>query len=221
MSVGAGLVWSTVLLLLALAVYQISTRKKWKIVGKVLGVLVVVCGTLGGAYWAWMRYQARPQIVLELNAVRLGMTPVEVKLAKGKPTNDETAKIEKGDKDDFTLLWTFQDSSYGAQSSVRFFGKTESEIRASIICEKDGYSQLLGLRQNNSEQDVLDTLGKPTRESINKEGLSKLVYFKPWNVGFEFTKGAISQLCISDNSISYIDEYKNDKATSPTSDDAK
>jgi hypothetical protein len=95
MGIGAGILSSTVLILLAIAIYQISARKKWKTVAKVFGAFVLLLVVLGAGIWGWNAYKARPKVLTELAGLRLGMTPLEVKLAKGAPTNDQASKPEQ------------------------------------------------------------------------------------------------------------------------------
>lgn len=49
MSIGAGIVWSTVIVLIAVLIWRTTVNRKWKIVGKVvLGLFA--CGLIA---WAW------------------------------------------------------------------------------------------------------------------------------------------------------------------------
>ena len=48
MTLGAGILWSTVLLILSAVIYLISVRSKWKTVGKVFGVLFVIGAAIAG-----------------------------------------------------------------------------------------------------------------------------------------------------------------------------
>jgi len=88
MTLGEGIFWSTVLILVTFFLYQVSVKKKWKTVGKVFTILVLVGALIGGGFWGWNVYELRPQIMGELDGVRLGMSPVEVKLVKGAPTTE-------------------------------------------------------------------------------------------------------------------------------------
>jgi hypothetical protein len=53
MTVGDGILWSTVLVLLAVAVHQISVHKKWKLVGKGIGFVLLLGAAAGLAIWRW------------------------------------------------------------------------------------------------------------------------------------------------------------------------
>jgi len=205
MTLGAGILWSTVLILTAAAVYQISVRKRWKTVGKAFGILILIGALIGGGVWGWIEYQDRPYVVEELGNVRLGMTPLEVKLAKGKPTTERNA-TEQEDSDKFKTNWIY--GSGDTYLWIVFYGKDPNGLKASIICKKGGYGKLLGLGKYNSEKDVVEKLGEPDHESISSDGLSKAISYTQWKVAYEITKGDISQLCITETgSISYPEEY--------------
>jgi hypothetical protein len=134
------------------------------------------------------------------------MRPVEVKLAKGAPTHEETAK--KDDDGTFRMGWVFGDST-DEQLVVLFYGRTENDLKVSIVCASGGYDTLLGVGRFNKEEDMRQKLGPPTSESIAADGLSKLVSFKQWKVAFEISKGSVADRCISDSgTVTYKDEYQ-------------
>jgi hypothetical protein len=217
MTLGSGILWSTVLLLLAVAIYQVSTHHKWKTVGKVFGVLIL-CGVLiSGAIWGWYAYQNRPQVVTELDGVRLGMTPLEVKLLKGAPTAasemtqepDRSAGGEEPSPATFRLAWTFGNTqSFGGVLYVVFRGAARDHLKTSIICETDGYDKALGLGRFNSEREIVEKLGSPSEQSIDRQGLKKTISYKRWNVAYEITKGSVSSVCITASGrVRYRHEY--------------
>ena len=207
MTVGDGILWSTVLLLLAVAAYQVSVRNKWKAAGKMVGVLLLVVVVVVGGSWGWNRYKDRPREVTELAGVRLGMSSVEVKLAKGAPQNEAEAKTER-EGDEYSLLWYFKDGDYSPVVQVRFYGKTEDTLKASVVCDT-GASRLFGLATYSSERQVVEKLGPPTKTSIAENGLSKVVSFKPYKVAFAVEKGTVTEVCISQSgTVAYAREYK-------------
>jgi len=92
MTLGDGILSSTVLILSAVAVWRATTNKKWKLIGKITAVIFALFATLGVAWYAYVQYEDRPQDLRQLADVKLGMTPVEVTLALGQPNNkDEIA----------------------------------------------------------------------------------------------------------------------------------
>ena len=191
--------WFFALGVLGLLVYSSAFRK----IALALAGLGVV---IGGVYWAWTTFENRPQVVTELDGVRLGMSPVEVTLAKGAPsTEGATSKEQDGQ---LRRDWTFA-TSYGPTLTVTFYGQTENALAASIICEAESYSGPFGLVHLSSEEDVIDKLGQPSRTSIAEDGLSKFVSFSRYKVAYQITKGVVTQVCIlRSDSVSYTREYK-------------
>jgi hypothetical protein len=207
MTLGAGMVLSTLLIIAAVAIYQISVRGKWKIVGKVVGILLLCIGVLAGIGWGWYSYANRPSAAQELEGVRLGMTPVQVTLARGEPTKKgEIAKDEDGQ---LRVEWIYQDPGTADEwIAVIFFGISENQLKACIICGRGGYTTLHGLGRFNSEGDVLDKLGAPTDESIHKSGLSKMISFGSLKTAYEIAKGQVSEVCVTNTGVvTYADEY--------------
>jgi hypothetical protein len=196
MTLGDGILWSTVLILLAAGIYLLSIKKKWKTFGKVLGVLILIGAAIGGGIWGWMKYQDRPVIVDELNSVRIGMSRLDLKLLKGEPDNDPEPRPQ-GDSGISTLTWLYDDDEYGSQLWVILAGSEEKGYSAFRICQKGGYYNLLGIRENQSEQAVIDKLGEPTSTSIEASGLKKFINYEPWNVSYQIKKGKVTFLCIS------------------------
>jgi hypothetical protein len=140
-----------------------------------------------------------------LGGIRLGMSPLEVKLAKGNPTREDT---NVGKDKEPRLGWLFGSDSGGDQIVVIFSGASPDTQRVDIVCQRGGYESLLGLGRFNSEQDVVSRLGAPTATSVNSEGLAKLISFKAYNVAFEITRGQVSELCVTASGhVSYIDEH--------------
>jgi hypothetical protein len=209
MTIGDGIFWSTVLILLSAAIYQISIRKKWKLIGKTIALLFLF-GAVGGAtIWGWYSYNNLPSPVAELNGIRLGMSPVEVKLVKGPPSNEQKATIAQQDNE-FRLSWEFSSAWGGDESTaVIFYGATPDNLKVAIICGSGGYSTVHGLGRYNNEKDIIRKLGQPTSESINSDGLSKFISFKPLKVAYELTKGQISQVCVTEaGGVGYTNEYQ-------------
>jgi hypothetical protein len=218
MTLGTGVVLSTLLIIAAVGIYQISVRGKWKIVGRVVGILLLCIGVLAGIGWGWYSYANRPSAAQELEGVRLGMTPVQVTLARGEPTKkSETAKDKDGE---IRVGWTYQDTGTTDEwTLVMFFGRSENELKASIVCRRGGYTTLHGLGRFNSEGDVLNKLGQPTNESIHKSGLSKIISFASLKTAYTITKGQVSEVCVTDTgAVTYADEYASTTGSSKSGD---
>jgi len=209
MTLGTGIFASTVLVLFVLGIYQLTVRKRWRTVGKILGAAVVLLGLIVFGIWGWVRYQDRPKVVEILDGVRLGMSPLEVKLAKGAPTTEGQIAFDDSKKE-FRQGWLFKPSDVlDEKLVVIFYGATKDKLVANIVCQSDGYESLLGVSRYTAEQAILDKFGKPTGTSIHVDGLSKLISYRPYKVAFEITKGQVSELCISSTGeVTFTDEYK-------------
>lgn len=207
MTVGSGILWSTVLLLIALGAYLISVRGKWRTVGKVAVGLFGVSGVLLSAAWGWNRYEQRAQVVEELDGVRLGMSPLDVKLRKGAPQNGgEDAPTKDGDT--YRVGWLYHATDNGPFLAVIFSGKSPSALQATIVCEQDGYNRPMGLGRYTSEDEIVDKLGRPTAVSIASNGLSKIISFEPYKVAFSISKGVVTEVCVTSSGVvSYTEEY--------------
>src|SRR6185503_8768735 len=165
------MLWLFAIIVLALLVFSPGFRKT-------AFALVVLAVVAFGIYAMRNAYENRPRVVEELAGIRLGMSPVDVKLAKGAPNNEDHANVERARDGGYSLDWFFQNGSYSPRTDVIFYGKQIDGLRASIVCEKDGYSRPFGLGSYSTEADVLDKLGQPTNTSIAEDGLSKMVSFK-------------------------------------------
>lgn len=85
MTLGTGIFASTILVLLAVALWQVTKHRRWRLVGTVLGVLVGLTALIALGVWGWTEYANRPTPQRSLAGIALGMVPVEVKLRKGEP----------------------------------------------------------------------------------------------------------------------------------------
>lgn len=208
MTLGEGIFWSTVLILLAAAIYQISIRKKWKLVGKVFGILIVIGAVIGGGFWGWLTYQTRPVVVTELAGLRLGMSPVEVTLLKGEPnfkgdnTKDESATEYE------SHYFYFGEGHGKGMLFIEFTGENQAAVKVSEICHSYRFSKLLGISMNRSETEVIRKLGKPTHESIAADGLSKYISYEQWKVAYQISEGKVNMLCVSESGkVTKTEEY--------------
>lgn len=179
--------------------------------GGAIGV-VAVLSLLG---WAWYRHSNRLVVPTELDGVALGMTALDVRLAKGAAGGD--LKPEPAKDGDLSMAWFYENND--TTLIVIFAGKTEETLKVSIVCESGGYNRVLGLGRFSSEADVIAALGEPTDVSINKEGLSKMVSFKQWKAAFEIAKGQVNDVCVTESgSVSYREEYQEQTSTPAISD---
>lgn len=214
MTLGEGIFWSTVLILIAFFLYQISVKKKWKTVGKVFVILVLVGVLIGGGFWGWNVYELRPRIMDELDGIRFGMSPLEVKLVKGAPTREgEVVEREKDAGEKFKMTWIYKQNEFCNTLLIIFSGNERNALRASIICDDDIYSKIFGLNKYDSEETVIKKLGIPSHESIHSDGLQKAISYEQWKVGFEIEKGNVTRVCVSESGkLTFANEYGEESA---------
>ena len=167
MSIGAGLLWSTIIALIAIAIWRTTVNKKWKTVGKVVGGIALLGVIVGVAIWGWLKYQDRPQVVTQLAGIAIGMSKAEVTLALGKPTRDtigftdgklgpmRLAYVDEYNKDKMTLI---------------YFDYDDNAVER--ICELDGYESLLGFSKYSDEQDIIEK-GDVRGVCTSKSGIVK------------------------------------------------
>ena len=202
MSTGEGIVLSTILVLLFLAIFftlrWISNRHLWLFVACLLGGCSVLVGV---GMWGWHMYQERPENqgkMYELEKIRLGMSPLEVKLQRGEP-------IELPRELGQSRRW-----QYG-ETEITFSRNNETTMEVWLICASNTYTEALTLGTYDSEERLLAKLGPWPHESINASGLSRLVSYPHWNVGYELTKGSITAVCVYDAEgktfLTYSEEY--------------
>ena len=87
MTLDGGVLWSIILVLLAVGIYLVSVSQERNSFGKVFAGLLVAGAVVGAGFMGWNQYSTRPHVVNELAGLRLGMTPVEATLALGKAVN--------------------------------------------------------------------------------------------------------------------------------------
>jgi hypothetical protein len=167
---------------------------------------------VGGGVWGWLAYQNRPYVVDTLAGIRLGMTPLEVQLVKGKGVMLPPLEQESVGPNDrfssFSLYGDFSDHLDPYVLGVSFRGNDPHSMRVTQVCEKKGNNKLLGIGHYSKEQDVIDRLDEPSRVSINAEGLRKYLSYEQWKVGFEIEQGNVIEICITESGeLIYHTEY--------------
>jgi hypothetical protein len=86
MTIGAGIFSSTVLLIVVFALWQTTKHHKWKAVGKAFAAIVALGTAVGVTIWGWNEYSERPVPQNALAGIALGMSPLDVQIQKGKPS---------------------------------------------------------------------------------------------------------------------------------------
>ena len=221
MTIGDGIFYSTLLLILAGSIYAISVRGKWKTVGKVFSVFVLVVAVCAGIFYGYDQYQSRPQsspppatpepltAVTEYMGVKLGASRVDVTLKLGAPQEESSLVTPTGKRRDVLTYYDFQVILEGEEVADSVF----------MVCSSGTYKygrELLGLSITDSEDIVLKELGTPTNESINKDGLQKIMNYKELNLSLILAKEQVEQICMTEGgSIAWIDEYRIEEQGDP------
>lgn len=197
MTLGDGIFWSTIVIVVAGAIYQISVRKKWRLIGQVLGVLILIGAVIGGSVWGWFRYENRPYAIQELDGIRLGMRPVDVTIAKGE-ASDELDLSEEEKKEELRRAWVYATDDSGPRIFVVFEGSARENMVVSRICQYRGYRNLLGVDMYTSEKEIVQRLGKPSHERINDSHVSKWLSYDRWNVAYLVQAGKVGSMCVTE-----------------------
>jgi len=200
---GNGIFASTLLVLLAIAIWQITVCHKWKLAGKIAAGFVALCAVIGGGLYAW-NYIANlppaPSVVTELAGVKLGMSPTDVTLALGKPDTVSDPSVKKGK--------TRIDYVYSSPNvKIIFYGQDKYTTMAAIVCSAESFIELLGFNNYSAEASILQRLGKPSSISVARDALSKIISFSQWKVAFVISKGFVSEKCLTQSGVvTFADE---------------
>jgi len=203
MTLGSSLIWITVLILLAFGIRYVTHKKKWRLVLKIIGGLFGLGILVGLAIWGWYVYKERPQPVDTLGAISLGMTPLEVTLALGKPNGTNENNMLDNHR-----RYLYTDYSGTSKYIVKFSDATNSIEHVESVCSRDYSKTVFGLGKYSSEAEVTKKLGMPISQSIHKDGLKKMISYPEWKVSFEIEKGDVISACVSeDGDMQYLEEY--------------
>ncbi len=202
MALGASLFWIALVALLVFGARFVTQKKKWRLVGKIIGGLVVLCIAIGLAIWGWNAYKGRPQPVDALGSISLGMTPVEVTLALGEPNNTNPNDVSDGHR-------RYLYMEYGTlEYFIKFSDAASSSEHVQAVCSGDYNNGVFGLSKYSSQKDVIKKLGNPISQSIHKDELRKMISYPEWKVSYEIEKGDVVSVCVSENGdMQYLEEY--------------
>ena len=92
MTIGEGIFWSTLIVIVFFSIVLLSKYKRWRTFIKVLTILAALGAAIGAGVWFHNKYVNRPQIMSSLNGIRLGMSEVNVTLQAGKP--DDISELD-------------------------------------------------------------------------------------------------------------------------------
>jgi hypothetical protein len=166
---------------------------------KMMGGLVVFCLILGaGIYYVSHADDDRrpdPILVTHLAGIGLGMSPTDITLTLGKPSLAAATEVDERGRAHLTYTYT-KERNQDYSLDITFFGPDRLSMRAVVICERGGFSSLLGLDRYSSEEAVLGVLGPPSHSSIRNDGLEKVMSYNDWNASFKIARGKVAGLCI-------------------------
>ena len=201
MTLGSALILITFILLTVAGVYYVTKHKRWRLIGKIAVVILLIAILIGLGTWGWYQYQDRPQVVNSVGDVSLGMTPVEVTLAIGKP------KVNlEGAEEDTDLRYIYLNYSDEIDYFVRFSNESD-EYRAVVICSSNYLREILGFSKYDSESKVIKKLGEPTSISVREDGLEKMISYKQWKAAFGIEQGDVETVCATESGeVKYIKE---------------
>lgn len=203
MTLGSALILITFILLTAVGIYYVTKHKKWRLIGKITGAILLLAILIGLGIWAWIQYQNRPQVVNSVGDVSLGMTPVEVTLAIGNPE----VNLE-GTEEDTDLRHIYLNYNDEVDYFVRFSNES-GEYRAVVICSSNYLREVLGFSKYDSESKVIKKLGEPTSISVREDGLEKMISYKQWKTAFGIEQGDVETVCATESGeVKYIKEYE-------------
>ncbi len=200
MTLGAALLWITIILLIIFGIRFVTKNKKWKLVGKITGIIVLIALLISAGVWIWNWNKNRPYQVQTLGDISLGMSPLDITLALGKPNADNDTAAD-GDRRIVYLDYV------GTLNYFVRFSRENDEEYAATICTRDYSHKIFGLGKYNTEKEVTKKLGEPTSISVRSDGLAKMISYAPWKVAYEIEKGDVKGVCITKNTeVRFLEE---------------
>lgn len=192
MTIGEGIFWSTIVIVMFVSIVLLSKYGKWKTFFKCFSVLLGLGGAISLGVWGFLQYENRPQKMDSLNGIHLGMSEVDVTLAKGEPDDQSEFDPTPDGFRKFLLYGNFKES----YTYAILRGSKESMI-VTDVCDKGGYGRVLGFSKYSSEKSLIEKLGEPSNISINDKGTEKILSFEQWNAAFEIAKGSVIKVCVT------------------------
>lgn len=175
-----------------------ARKSIWKLLLKIVFIVILIPILIGALTLAYQWYQDLPRPVSQLGPIKLGMKPVDVTLSLGKPT-EETTDYKGRER------YIYKDYSGTTEYLISF----DKDQGVSQVCTEDYYNDVFGLGVYDREKNVTDKLGQPTKTSINKEGLVKLISYRQYNVAFGIKEGSVALTCISSSGeVTFAEEYQ-------------
>lgn len=200
MTTGESLFTIAILGALSYGIYLIHKKRKWKLMGKIAGVVVLISILISIGIYGYNVYKNRPTVQTELAGISIGMKKVDVTLIKGKPDKEDVS--EEGVT---TLMYT--DYSGTLEMFVTLDAENNEVYR---ICSLEFYDEVFGLGEYDSLEKVTNKLGEAPEKSINADGTMMIITYPQYNVAFQIFEGDVNMTCVTtQEKMGYVEEYLN------------
>jgi apolipoprotein N-acyltransferase len=188
MTLGDGILASTVLVLLSIAIWQIAGSLKFLFTLRNIAVAVGLSCLAMLGFMGWQRYEQRPKKPDEVRNITLGMTQADVLVELGKPSDQKIKNNEKY----ITDLWNYE------SENLSFIVAYDSgNKKAVVMCEQSPRLQTpFGYKM--TQKDITEKLGEYASASYTKDQLKKRINFPSFNVAFYVEGGVIIAYCVSE-----------------------
>ena len=188
MTLGDGILASTVLVLLSIAVWQLAGRLKFLFTLRNIAVAVGLSCLATLVFTGWQRYEQRPKKPDDVRNITLDMTLADVGVELGKPADTKISRDNKY----ITHLWNYE------SEDLSFFVAYDSNNKKVVaMCEQSprlhtpfGYKL--------TQKEIIETLGEYASASYTKDQLKKRINFPSFNVAFYVEGGVIIAYCVSE-----------------------
>ena len=153
-----------------------------------LPAIIAILIAIGLAINSW--YSGRPVELDTIKGVSIGMSPDQVTVAKGNPSNRTGPSIRTDG--------TYKSSMEYGGLLVLFEGPVETDLSVWRVCETDPspYASYNGISKFDSEADVLKQLGKSDQEQVREDKLGKALVFYRWNMVVHLKADSTTGICI-------------------------
>lgn len=188
MTIGDGLLYSTLLTLLFASIWLVSKHRAWKRVGKILAFLLLGCVLIGIAIWGWTSYSQRPARMIALDGIEIGMSLGEVQVRKGLPSRTVEGK-------DGTATAIVYDTSYSDDSLLVAIRRGSTDHTVFRVCQSGAF-YAFGLSEYADEDRIRQRLGAPSTSKILENNQTKRLAYEKLNVWFDIQKNKISTFCV-------------------------
>lgn len=201
MTLGEGIFSSTLAILFAFFLYQLSVRRAWAKAIKFAAVFALLVLALAGGVSGWQYYQARPHADGKIRGIGLGMSKTDVTLALGEPDHAGSVAGESSDNESKERDVLFYGSLTPRKDYLVIFLDSVGENgRVVSICKAGGFGSIFGARIGSTKSDLIERFGSPTSRTIQGDGLEEALFYEQWNLKFYLQKLQVTQFCLTKGS---------------------